>query len=282
MKFDLFTKIVDDMAHFPDPVKMVMLYKDGEPLMNKRLAEMVALLKRRGVARHVAITTNASLLDEKRAIALIESGLDSIRISVEHVHDEGYRKITQNYDNYGKILKNVRFLHAEVARRRARMQIHAKIVDTGLSALEKHKFLADFQSISHYASIDSIMGWSNTGEQDMTLGLNPDTGMDNVTSLKRERIVCPSPFKTLAINFNGEVSVCCVDWSHDTVVGDVRAESLLDVWNGERMRAFRLTHLLGEGATLKACFGCQYMQGYDENSDLDDVREDLIETLSRD
>lgn len=281
MKFELFEKIVEDMARFPQPVKTVMLYKDGEPLINKRLPDMVALLKARGVARHVAITTNASLLDETRAVALIEAGLDSIRISVEHVHDEGYLKITQNYSDYRCILDNVKFLYEEVRRRGAELQIHAKIVDAGLSEFEKRKFLSDFEPISDHASIESIMGWSNTGDNDMTLGLNPETGIDGYTPLKKERIVCPSPFKTLAINFNGEVSVCCVDWSHDTVVGHAGEEALLDVWNGERMREFRLTHLRGEGGILKACVGCQYMQGYDAESDLDDVREELIETFTK-
>ncbi|MBT6136055.1 MAG: radical SAM protein [Rhodospirillaceae bacterium] len=271
MKLPMFTKIVEGMAAFPTPVKTVMLYKDGEPLLNNWLGDMIALMKQRRVALHVSTTTNAALLNETRARMLIESGLDSIRISVEHVHDEGYRRITKTFSDYQMIVDNVAFLHAEKARLGSPLQIHAKVVDAGLTELEKAKFMADFSPISDHTSIDSIMGWSNTGTDDMMLGLDPETGIDGVTPLKRNRVVCPSPFKTLAVNFNGEVSVCCVDWSHDTVVGDLREESLLDVWDGARLRAFRLAHLKGQRATLKACENCQYMQGYGADSDLDDV-----------
>lgn len=281
MKLPLFAKIVDDMAAFPVPVKTVMLYKDGEPLLNNWLPDMIALMKERGVALHVSTTSNAALLNERRAKALIEAGLDSIRVSVEHVSDEGYRRITQTYGDYRRIVENVAYLHAEKTRRGSPLQIHAKIVDCGLTDLEKQKFLNDFRPIADHVSIDAIMGWSNTGAADMMLGLNPTTGIDGVTPLKRHRMVCPSPFKTLAINFNGEVSVCCVDWSHDTVVGDVRQDSLVDIWRGERLRAFQLSHLRGQRETLKACRTCQYMQGYGSDSDLDDVAAEVAARLEQ-
>ena len=45
MKFELFQKIVDDLGDFDKPIKVLRMYKDGEPFLNKRLAEMVAYAK---------------------------------------------------------------------------------------------------------------------------------------------------------------------------------------------------------------------------------------------
>jgi radical SAM protein with 4Fe4S-binding SPASM domain len=281
MKMPLFAKIIDDLAGFPEPVKSILLYKDGEPLLNKTLPSMVHLAKTRGVAKSVSTTTNGALLTRARAVQLIEAGLDYVRISVEHVTDEGYRKITQTYGDYAEIRANVAGLFAERERRKSPLKIHAKIVDVGLSAEQKKTFMDDFRPISDMTTIDTLMGWSNTGAADMMLGTNPDKAIDSTTPLKRDRMVCPSPFKTMAINFNGEVSVCCVDWSHETVVGDVSKENLVAVWTGEPMRQFRLTHLRGERRTLNACAKCQYVQGYNVESDLDDVAPRLIKALTR-
>lgn len=279
MKLPLFAKIIDDLRAFPVPVKSLLLYKDGEPLVNKRLPEMVELAKRGNVAS-VSTTTNAALLDRETSRALIDAGLDHIRISVEHVTPQGYREITRTFDDYEVVRSNVAALFEERNQRGSRMTIHAKIVDTGLSTQERAKFHDDFSPISDLATVDSLIGWSDTGDADMLLGRRPSTGIDNVTPLKSDRTVCPSPFKTMAINFNGEVSVCCVDWSHDTVVGDVSRESLLDIWRGEKLREFRLAHLRGDRHLMKACGNCQYVQGYPADSDLDSVATRLLTKLS--
>ena len=41
MDFDLYRKIIDDACGFPDKVKVIRLYKDGEPLLNPHFADMV-------------------------------------------------------------------------------------------------------------------------------------------------------------------------------------------------------------------------------------------------
>ena len=39
MKYDVFTKAIDDLAEFGKPIKVLRMYKDGEPFLNKRLAD---------------------------------------------------------------------------------------------------------------------------------------------------------------------------------------------------------------------------------------------------
>ena len=46
MKLDVFQKIIDDLGEFEKPIKVLRMYKDGEPFLNKRLAEMVAYAKK--------------------------------------------------------------------------------------------------------------------------------------------------------------------------------------------------------------------------------------------
>jgi len=205
MKFPLFTKIIDDMTAFGEPVRSLLLYKDGEPLVNVRLADMVRYAKDKGVAGEVSITTNAALLTRARAIELIEAGLDNLRVSVEHVNDDGYKKVTQTYSDYQTIVDNIMALFEEKNRRASPLKIHAKIVNVGLGPEEIEKFRTDFGSISDSLTVEELMGWSNTEDMDCLLGTEPTTGVDGKTGLNPDRQVCPSPFKTLAINFDGRV-----------------------------------------------------------------------------
>ena len=90
LNFDLFRKIIDDLGEFDSPLKVLRLYKDGEPLMNKRLPDMIRYAKESGRAKYVDTTTNASLLTPEKSQQLIEAGLDRINISVDGLSDSRF------------------------------------------------------------------------------------------------------------------------------------------------------------------------------------------------
>ena len=284
MSYDLYCKIIDDLYQLTITqnrmVKRLFLYKDGEPLFNSRLGDMAEYAKKRQVAESVETTINASLLSKKNAISLIEKGFDVIRVSIEHVTCEGYQEITRTFSDYDKIVKAVKFLYEEKARRNSPLCIHTKIVNTGLTKYERKKFVSDFGNISDTINIDELMGWSRAESKDFTLGIRVTSGMDGVSPLCN-RIVCPEPFSKLAINFDGSVSVCCVDWSHGTIVGDLRKKSLSDVWNGESLHRFRMAHLYNQREKIRACASCHYLCGLPEHCNIDSRVDSLVKMYSR-
>jgi len=276
MDFEVYKKIIDDLAEFPRPVRSLRLFKDGEPMANKSIVKMVEYARDRGVADEIYIISNGSLLKKEMADALLDAGLDRLRISVEHVDAENYKRVTLTFSDYGRIVENVRYIFEEKKRRGHSIVINPKIVDTGLSPEQLQKFRDDFGPISDELTVETLMGWSNPLNRDFTLNSHPSTGIDGrakITDLK----VCPEPFKGMAINFDGTVSVCCVDWSHATLIGDTRTEKLQDIWNGPKMFAFRMHHLKGERSKIGACADCQYLKGHKELSHLDDVAEPLAQ-----
>lgn len=279
MDYDLFRKIIDDLKRMVDrhgrPLSILHLYKDGEPLLNKHLVEMADYAKAAGVTRIVSTTSNGAILKEDIAERLLRSGLDQLRISVIHVTSERYKELTQTFGDYEKIKKNVGYAYEMKKKLKSRLLIVAKTNDVGLTMDEKQKFLDDFRPISDVQMIDSMMGWSFSELKDFTLGVTVATGMDSVSPLK-DRKVCPEPFSRLAVNFDGKVSVCCVDWSYGTIVGDLVTEDLDAIWRGEALRQFRLTHLQGKRSEIPACNNCQYVLGSSLWRDLDDHAARLV------
>lgn len=104
-----FRLIVDQ---FP-VIERVVLHGIGEPLLNPDLPRFVAHLKARGA--HVLFNTNAVLLDQRRGDALVEAGLDELRVSLDGADREMYRRL-RGIDKFDQIIANLR---AFVARQRA-------------------------------------------------------------------------------------------------------------------------------------------------------------------
>ena len=58
------------------------------------------------------------------------------------------------------------------------------------------------------------------------------------------------------MNADGLVSSCFLDWGRKLVIGDVREQSMKQIWNSERMNALRLQHLEGRRLQNGVCGNC--------------------------
>ena len=54
--------------------------------------------------------------------------------------------------------------------------------------------------------------------------------------------VCQHPWMSMTIKSNGEAAMCMEDFNNEIILGDVRKESLYDIWNGDKYRQFRKDH----------------------------------------
>src|SRR5213592_2391697 len=77
MSWQLFTSIVDQVSDLARAV----LHGVGEPMLVKNLSRMVRYLKDRGT--YVLFNTNGTVLNQKNGRALIDAGLDELRVSLD-------------------------------------------------------------------------------------------------------------------------------------------------------------------------------------------------------
>src|SRR5260370_6694913 len=82
MSWDLFASIVDQV---PDLARAV-LHGVGEPMLVANLPRMVRYLNDRGA--YVLFNTNGTVLSERHGPALIDAGLDPLRVSLDASHHE--------------------------------------------------------------------------------------------------------------------------------------------------------------------------------------------------
>ena len=101
MSWKLFVSIVEQIPNLARAV----LHGVGEPMLVKELPRMVRHLKQRGT--YVLFNTNGTVLNLRNGRALIEAGLDELRVSFDASNAKSYRAI-RGKDFFNRILKNVR------------------------------------------------------------------------------------------------------------------------------------------------------------------------------
>jgi MoaA/NifB/PqqE/SkfB family radical SAM enzyme len=101
MPWDLFTSLV---GQYPN-VARVVLHGIGEPMLVKDIAERVRYLKERNI--YVLFNTNGTLLTEANGRALIEAGLDELRVSLDAAESEVFQMV-RGKDFFDKIVANVK------------------------------------------------------------------------------------------------------------------------------------------------------------------------------
>ncbi|MFQ5559956.1 MAG: SPASM domain-containing protein, partial [Nitrospinota bacterium] len=50
---------------------------------------------------------------------------------------------------------------------------------------------------------------------------------------------CEHPWNELVISADGTAGLCCLDFDCTAVVGDARAATLKEIWNGKKMNFYR-------------------------------------------
>ena len=101
MPWELFTSLIDQ---YPN-IARVVLHGIGEPMLVKDLAQRVKYLKDRKI--YVLFNTNGTLLTKANGRALIEAGLDELRVSLDAAEAEVFQMV-RGKDFFDKIVANVK------------------------------------------------------------------------------------------------------------------------------------------------------------------------------
>jgi radical SAM protein with 4Fe4S-binding SPASM domain len=69
---------------------------------------------------------------------------------------------------------------------------------------------------------------------------------------------CAKPFREISVRWDGNVSICCEDWSGECQVGNITTRGLGAVWDSPEMGAFRRILYQGRRELIPTCAGCSY------------------------
>lgn len=250
MKFELFAKIVDDLAEFPEPIKVLRLYKDGEPFLNKRLADMIAYAKASGAVEYIDTTTNGSLITPDRLEPILAAGLDKINISVDGMNEHTYARVTGARFDFARFVANVKWLYAN----KGDCEVVIKTIGDILTPGQRQEFLDMFGDHCDRIFVENLAPCWPEFDAAKHMGVTIREGIYGQAI--GETDVCPYIFYSYSVNADGLISACFIDWGRKLIIGDVRLQSMREIWTSPAMNALRLQHLEGRHRENKVCGSC--------------------------
>lgn len=213
-------------------------YLMNEPLLDKRLPDLIAYTRARCPASWIAINTNGDALSEDLACRLFDAGLNSLDINA---YDS-----TQQYETYVA-------LAARVAARRGDVMSRVGYSDptfngVGIPRSTKIIHCRDMafwepQFLAHRATPD----------------LQNRSGNVPGTQPLSEPLVlgCPRPFQQMYINYQGEAVLCCNDWRFEVVMGCTATATLAEIWHNARYQTYR-RNLERRNRAMPLCKTCDF------------------------
>lgn len=236
-------------------VRVLQWYMLGEPLANSNLPRFIRRFQ--GLADRQIVTTNGSLLDERRSLQLIDSGLDYLRVSVYGADQDDHAAETRSGWRLADVVQNVRRFR-DLRGDRTKPRVYVKMIDAGED--RNARFRDTWTGVADEVEVEQRMDWNGSA----SFG-----GRDAPTTKQ----CCPFPFYTLVVHADLKVSPCCVDWDRRVVVGDLQAQTLSEIWNGSALHELRLSHLMHDKRHLDGCSTCDYFQA-NSPDDMDDLTAD--------
>ena len=240
LSYDNFKVIFDKIKPF---AKTIDLFSWGEPFLNKDLSDMIRYAKDERPDIRIFIDSNLNILTECQIDEVVRYGLDVLKVSCDGATQEIYQKYRVGGD-MGEVLENMRKL---IEKKRELSIGTPKIIWKYLVfkhnefEVEKARSMADEMGVEFEASgmrIDCGKELFEKVEDSVSRDkewIPEGTSYDNYTNLGAGKDFCEKPWKTMTINWNGDVVPCgaiydCEKYSF----GNLMEESFSQVWNGKK------------------------------------------------
>ncbi len=267
MSMETFRKLAAQLEAFPDKFKSITFGGIGEPLLHKELPQMIRMAKEANKAEKISVVTNGALLNTALSKALIGAGLDEMIISIEALSSEKYFEITKRKLNFEQYVENIRFLYEHSQN----CKIYAKIVDVTFDESSESQFHELFDNISDCAYVESVV--PRFKHVDYSITNYTDNILSHEQKLRAE--ICSLSFYSLSIFASGTVAPCCVDYCETIDLGNINEISLHGIWQGKRLRDFRLAQLRRE-VNNPVCSGCKFTQHSGREEDIIDANSEEL------
>lgn len=241
MRPALFRKIIDESAPF---LEFAYLHHLGESLVVRRLGEFIRYGRSRGVA--MGLSTNATFLDAQRSRLLLENGLDFLVISLDAATPDTYARIRVGGD-YARTLANTQQFFAL---KRQLPNHTTAVVQLIVMESNRHEIEAFAREWEGQVMIKEVRDWAGQ----VPLRLTPPPTLRQPAPVRQPP--CRMPWSELTVMWDGAVVPCANHFEKINVLGDLRSQTVAEVWNSPAMQRLRAAHLSDSVAQVPVCATC--------------------------
>ena len=220
----LFTKIIENIYQY----KSITFSGMGEALLDKGLEKKIAYVKKLKPDMQIFILTNGLLLSPERFKNLESLGVTSIRISLYGYNNKSYEK-AHGVKFYALVKNNI--LSICRIKKTTEIILTYNVID-GINNLGTPKW---------------IKYWIN--KADLLEVWKPHNWVDGKSYRKVQKDLnrtCGRPYRgPLQIQVDGTVNMCCFDYDGKLLLGDLKTQSLSQIFYSQEFNKIKNAHDLG-------------------------------------
>lgn len=210
--------------------KVIQLHGYGDPLLDVHMDEYVKILHDKGFYSY--FSCNPSNINLESTYKMLDAGVDYIKYSIESIDDTVFKQVRGELssfsDSYQKIIKVLEY--------KKKNHLNTTIVITMIDLNRKNqkedydKLRNAFKGLDVYLYLKSENGqWYRKNYHE--------------TKSIHWSEICKHPWMTATIKSNGDVVMCPEDFNNELVFGNVKKNTLKEIWNGEQYGKFRRQHI---------------------------------------
>jgi len=228
LDIDLFRRLIDEIVVDLPTIATLYLHKDGEPLLHPRIVDMIEY----AASRHanVILVTNATMLDDVMARAILATPLQQIRFSVDGLTRETFEKIriqlpTNEFAGDGvdvgfhAVMRNIQRFLALRQETGSGIKVGIRTTEFKPTAGEITAYRAHWLGKVDFVDVAGLISWS---------GMLSKEGAE-------KRQPCIAPWSAIVISADGHLVPCC---TYVTTTGDGKGR-LFDLNHGSLAQALR-------------------------------------------
>lgn len=222
MTLDTFKRVVDEAL---GRVEFLSLASRGEPLLCPEIVPMLTYT--RGKFLNLKLNTNASLLDDEKCHAILQSGIKTLVFSADAADEPLYSQLRVG-GKLDKVLANIeRFQNIRAT------QYGGSSIITRVSGVK----------VSAAQDLDSMQKlWGGLADQVAFVEYNPweNTYQQPINDIATP---CSDLWRRMFVWWDGKVNPCDTDYKSTLCVGNIGARGLGELWTGEAYDQLRRAHL---------------------------------------
>ena len=209
--------------------RVIQLHGYGDPLLDRNMAEHIALLTSKGIPSY--FSCNPANINVDMTTNMFKNGLSYIKYSIESVDDASHKQIRGEASNFTESYKKILNLLDIKKKNNYTTTIIITMLDLNRSNQKEEfsRLIKAFEGLDVYLYLKS---------EDQQWYRQDFHGTCSVHWSE----FCKHPWMSMTIKSNGEVAMCMEDFDNEIILGDAKKDTLYDIWNGDIYQQFRYDH----------------------------------------
>lgn len=246
MSLELFDSIMQQVS---GDTQFCALHHFGESLLHQGIADAVAIAMKHGV--RTGLSCNPPSLTPGRAQAILGAGIANVVLSLDSLDPDVYKAIRGRAARLDVADINLR----ELVRLRDEggydVNLTLQMINMHANNDEAQRFLEYCEALGvDRGVVIRLERWDFNDDLIAVLGEHTSPGYTEP---------CSRPWASVVILWDGRVVPCCHDYNAEMVLGDLRHETLREIWDKPVSRQFR-----DKNIEMAICAKCAFGQSFRE------------------